>query len=165
MTVTAARLSATEMYYDGVSGDAFKFIATGEWIVNPFFEYTDCIGISWSDEFTLYYDSGYSYSENPGGIPFYNYDALTLNDMSPEEGFAYDADLNPFDRQDEITIIGKVYQPDSSGSANVVATYGHVITRPSSVEVSFNSGKEIGMSVGFASAIEMASPDYKYFNY
>lgn len=167
LTVTASRLSDSQMQKDGVSGDAFKFVATGEWIVNPVFEFTDCIGITWSDDFTLYYDTGYAYTANYAGtgIPLYNYDALTLNDVVPEQGFAYDANLLLFERQNEITIIGKVYKAQSSGSANVCASYGHVVIRPSSVDVSFSSGKEIGMSVGFGAGIEKASPDYDSFDY
>ncbi len=162
LTVTASRLTDLQMENDGVQGDAFKFVATGEWLVNPIYEFTDCIGITWSDEFTLYDDYGYAYTEIYND---YDYDALTLNDVVPEQGFAYDANLLLFSRQDEITIVGKVYKDNDSGSANVCASYGHVIIRPSSIDVSFSSGKEIGMSVGLASSIEMASPDYDYFNY
>ncbi len=167
LTVTASRLSNATMEADGVEGDGFIFVATGEWLVNPLFEFTDCIGITWSDEFTLYDDYGYAYTENymGTGIPLYDYNALTLNDVSPEQGFAYDANLLLFERQNEITIVGKVYKDASSGSANVCASYGHVIITASSIDVSFSSGKEIGMSVGITSGIEMASPDYDYFNY
>lgn len=167
LTVSAARLDDAAMEADGVEGDAFVFVATGEWLVNPLYEFTDCIGITWSDEFTLYDDYGFAYTKDYMGlgIPFYNYDALTLNDVSPEQGFAYDANLLLFDRQDEITIVGKVYKEDSSGSANVCASYGHVIIRASSVDVSFSSGNEVAMSVGFVSDIQMASPDYEPFNY
>lgn len=167
LTVTASRLSDETMEADEVEGDGFIFIATGEWLVNPLFEFTDCIGITWSDEFTLYDDYGYAYTANymGTGVPLYDFDALTLNDVSAEQGFAYDANLLLFERQNEITIVGKVYKDDSSGSANVCASYGHVIITASSIDVSFSSGKEIGMSVGITSGIEMASPDYDYFNY
>ena len=59
----------------------------------------------------------------------------------------------------------RVYKDNSSGSANVCASYGHVTIKPSSVDVSFSSGKEIGMSVGIASVLEKASPDYEDFDY
>ncbi len=158
LTVVATRINEK-------SGDNYKFVACGKWIVNPFYEFTDGIGISWSDEFTLYEDYGYTYSKNSSGIPFYNFDAVVRNEVVPEAGVAHDVDLNLGDRQDEIYLIAKVYKDDSSGSANVIATYGHVVIRPSSIDVSISSGKEIGMSVGLASDIEMASPDYDYFNY
>ena len=64
-----------------------------------------------------------------------------------------------------VTLVAKVYKANSSGSANVCASYGHVIITASSVDVSFSSGKEIGMSVGFASGIKKASPAYKSFGY
>lgn len=165
LTVTATRLSSSQMATDGVYGDAFKFVATGEWLVNPFFEFTDCIGISWSDDFTLYDDYGYTYTEDYHGMPYYNFDALTRNDVSAEEGVAHDVDLLLFDRQEEITLVAKVYKANSSGSANVCASYGHVVVRASSVDVSFSSGQEIGMSVGFGAGIEKASPAYASFNY
>jgi hypothetical protein len=162
LTTTAARLEDWEAKYDGHEGkDCFKFITTGEWIVNPNFEFTDCIGLTWSDEFTLYEDDGYTYSY--GG--YKDRSTMTLNDMVPEQGFAYDADLRLFDRQNEITIVGKVYKDDDSGSANVCGSYGHVIITPSAVDVSFSSGKEISFGVSWNSGIETASPDYDSFNY
>lgn len=162
LTVTASRLSAAQMKKDGVSGDAFKFVATGEWLVNPTFEFTDCMGISWSDSFTLYSHTGYTYSKNANLI---DYTAVTLNSVSPEQGFACDVDLLLFSRQDEVTITGKVYKAQSSGSANVCASYGHVIVTPSSVNVTYSSSKQLSMSVSWTSGIQMASPDYKSFNY
>lgn len=165
LTVTATRLSSSQMAADGVYGDAFKFVATGEWLVNPLYEFTDCIGISWSDDFTLYDDYGYTYTKDYNGLPFFNFDALTRNDVSAEEGVAHDVDLLLFDRQDEVTLVAKVYKANSSGSANVCASYGHVIITASSVDVSFSKGKEISMSVGFASGIKKASPEYESFDY
>lgn len=164
ITVTAAALNSTEKLLDDLDStdDAYEFMAVGRWYVNPDFEFTDCIGISWSDDFTLYYDEGYTYSYNAG---YKRYSTMTLNDVSAEQGFAYDVDLQLFDRQDEIVIIGRVYKPNDSGSANVCASYGHVIVLPSAIDVSFSSGKEIGMGVSITSGIEKASPDYDYFNY
>lgn len=164
ITVTAAALSSTEKAHDDIdrTADAYEFMAVGYWYVNPDFEFTDCMGITWSDDFTLYHDEGYTYTYWNGRKKT---DTMTLNEVSAEQGFAYDVDLRLFDRQDEIVLIGRVYKPNDSGSANVCASYGHVIIRPSSVEVSFSSGEEIGMSVGLAAAIEKASPDYDYFNY
>lgn len=164
ITVTASELSKGAKLIDGLkeTDDAFEFVAVGRWYANPLFEFTDCIGITWSDEFTLYKDDGYTYSYEDGHK---RYSTMKLNDVSPEQGFAYDADLQLFDRQDEIVIIGRVYKPNSSGSANVCASYGHVTIRPSSIDVSFSSGKELGMSVGLAAVLEKASPDYDYFNY
>lgn len=157
LTVVSTRIS------EKAGKDNFKFVACGEWLVNPIYEFTDCIGISWSDEFTLYSDYGYAYTA--GSIPKYDYDVATRNEVVAEAGVAYDIDLKLFDRQDEIYLIAKVYKDNSSGSANVVASYGHVIIKASGVDVSISSGKEIGMSVGFASGIEMASPDYDSFDY
>lgn len=54
--------------------DNFLFIATGYWIKNLTFEFTDCIGLIWSDEFTLYYDDGYTVSNG-----YKDYSAVTLN--------------------------------------------------------------------------------------
>ncbi len=165
LTVAISRLSSSQMNKDGVYGDAFKFVATGQWLVNPFFEFTDCMGITWSDEFTLYDDYGYAYTKDYHGVPRFNYDALTLNAIAPEQGFSYDVDLLLFDRQDEITIVGKVYKPESLGNAKVCASYGHVIIRPSSVGTSFSEGEEIGMDVGIFAGIKMALPAGGFFDY
>jgi len=148
-------------------GDNFKFVACGKWLVNPFFEFTDCIGLSWSDNFTLYDSYAYSYTKNySNGIPLYDYSACTLNDVIPEAGVAYDVDLQLGQRDDEIYLVAKTYSyPNSTGTANVVASYGHVVITASGIDVSISSAKEIGMSVGFASSIEKASPAYAAFNY
>lgn len=167
MTVGVARLSEEEMKQDKVHGDAFMFMAAGHWITNPIYEMTDCIALSWSDEFTLYYDEGYAYTENYNGAPYFDSSVMTLNSVSAEAGFAYDVNLKLFERQDEIIIIGKVYKDDSTGTANVCASYGHVIFLPSSVDVSFSGGKDstLSMGVSIVSKIQMASPAYKSFDY
>lgn len=59
----------------------------------------------------------------------------TLHDISAEQSFAYDAGLQLFDCPDEVVITGRVYKADSSGSANVCASYGHVVIKPSAVNV------------------------------
>lgn len=158
MIVSVARL---EDEYGKEDKDCFKLIATGNWIVNPNFEFTDCIGLTWSDDFTLYSTEGYTLSYGS----YKKYSTMTLNKVVPEQGFAYDANLKLFDRQDEITIIGKVYKDDSEGSANVCGSYGHVTITPLSVDVSFSSGKDISFSVGFGSILEEASPDFASFDY
>lgn len=168
LTVTVSRLSDAIMMTDGVEGDAFLFVATGEWLVNPFYEFTDCIGITWSDDFTLYFDNGYIYTEDyqGTGLPKFDYDAMTLGEVAAEQGLAYEADLALLERQNEVTLVAKVYKPDSSGSANVCASYGHVIKMPGDFSVTFTAGRKIDISVsGIATDIEMAVPDYKSFNY
>lgn len=164
ITVTASVLPTDEKIRDGhlVTDDVFEFMAVGEWYVNPNYEFTDCIGMTWSDNFTLYFDDGYTYNHRTNKK---DRSPMVMNDMAPEQGFAYDADLKLFDRQNEIVIIGRVYQADSSGSANVCGTYGHVIYLPSSIAVSFSNDNDLVLSVGVGSAIQIASPDYYPFNY
>lgn len=168
LTVVAARIPENQFKKLGIDpgNDAFRLIATGKWLVNPTYEFTDCMGISWSDEFTLKSTSGYAYTYYypPANGPLYNYDALTLNKVDNEKGFAYDVDLLLGERQDEISIGGIVYKADSAGSANVSATYGHVILSPSSISVGFSSSG-ISMSVGIFSGIKMASPTFTDFKY
>lgn len=167
--VTVQELSVNEKIEDGYeiddsvlpTDDAFEFTATGLWKINPTYEFTDCIGITWSDDFTLYYDEGYTVSSN-GNIA---HGTMQLNDVAPEEGFAYDVDLELFDNQSEIVIIGRVHKPNSSGTANICASYGHVIYVADAVSVSYSSGKEIGFSVGIMADIQTASPDYDSFRY
>lgn len=124
--------------------------------------------ISWSDEFTLYFDNGYIYTDNYRGTgePKFDYDAMTLCEVSNEEGVAYEADLALLERQNEVTLVAKVYKEDSSGTANVSAAYGHVIVMPGELSVTFTGNRNIDISVsGFHAEIEMAVPDYKSFTY
>lgn len=143
------------------SGDNFKFVAVGLWNVNPVYEFTDCIGLAWSDDFTLYNDYSYTYT-NSTGTSYYS--ACTRNDVKPEVGVAYDVDLVLGRQEDQVCLVAKVYKANSTGSANVVGEYGHVKLKASSVDVSFSTS-DIGMSVGFGASIEKAAPEYQYFNY
>ncbi len=166
LTVTVARLSDEIMERDGVDGDAFRFIATGEWLVNPFWELTDCIGLSWSDEFTLYGTTGFTFDgEYSNGTPVIDTSEMTLNSVSNEIGFAYDVDLVVGERQKEICIACKVYKHESTGTANITATYGHVIISYSDINVSYSYGNGISMGVSWHSQIQMAVPAYKAFEY
>ena len=167
LSVYAFELGALDKANDGVHGDAFLFLAMGRWYVDPFYEFTDCMGITWSDDFTLYHTSGYvrtNLSED-GSEYVDRRDTMTLKTISPEQGFAYNVDLLVNTREDSIVLMGKVYKADSTGSANVCASYGHVIVTAGNVSVTFAEGEPLGMTVPFTSAIESAIPSYDYFNY
>lgn len=70
---------------------------------------------------------------------------------------------------DKAVLVAKVYKPNSSGSANVVAEYGHVELSASIVDVNFSfNGKKfptIGFTVSFFSKINKAIPAYTDFTY
>jgi len=156
MTVVAKRI------YEKSGKDNFKFVATGEWLTNPVYEFTDAIALAWSDDFTLYDDDCYVMTSFGA-----KRDVVTLNDVDPEGGIAYDIDLLVGRDEDEIVLTAKVYKDDDDGSANVVGEYGHVQIQASSINVGFSSGSRpsVEMSVSYAADIEMASPDYDSFDY
>lgn len=147
--------------------DAFIFTAEGNWKETPFFEFTDVIALSWSDEFTLFSHSAYIYE---GCDPIcYDYTRTTLNTIKPEEGVAYDVDLQTGHNDEAVFLKATVYKlPNSTGSANVVAEYGHVELTARDITVNFAAGKggaEIGMSVGFGANLEKAVPAFDDFTY
>ena len=83
VVVTKAPLLGYEDY------DKFRITACGEWIDNPAYEFTDCIGIAWSDNFTLLYENAWvKYDDGTT-----SYSVCKLNDVVPEAGVAYDVDL------------------------------------------------------------------------
>lgn len=141
----------------GDNYDNFKFVATGDWKETPFFEFTDVIAIAWSDDFTLYRD--YAYIDH-GWITTNQ----TRKKVDNEKGVAYNVDLEVGETDKEAVLVAKVYKSNSSGEANVSAEYGHVELTARSVTVGF-SGSDISMSVGIGANLEMASPDYAYFDY
>lgn len=149
--------------------DAFRFVASGQWKVNPYYEFTDCIGLAWGDGFSLYNDYAYTYSYNPNtGENLKDYDACTPNKYEADKGVAYDVDLKLNHSQQLIVLVADVKKADSTGETNVVAEYGHVIIGPRGVNVGFDvssSGPSIGMSVGAGAGLEKASPDYAYIEY
>jgi len=154
---------AVQRIYEKSGKDNFKFVATGEWLTDPFYEFTDAIGLAWSDDFTLYYDDCYVWRPLSGR----DRDTVQLNDVDPEEGVAYDVDLIAGKDDEEIVLTAKVYKSNSSGEANVVGEYGHVELVASDISIGFSGGSqpEVNMSVSFAADIDMASPDYDSFDY
>lgn len=158
MTVVAQRITEKGSAYDN-----FKFVATGDWIESPFFEFTDTIALSWSDNFTLYSDYAYI---NTGGI--YDYTRTQRATVDAEKGIAYDVDLRVGKNDGEVVLVAKVYKNNSTGTANVVAEYGHVEIAARDITVGFSGSKdgaEISMSIGFGANLEKASPAYKDFTY
>ena len=140
--------------------DKFRFIATGDWKESPYYEYTDVIGLGWTDNFTLYDD--YSYILRPDGA---DYNATSRNDIDGEAGVAHDVNLQVGKTDSEVVLVADVRKHNSSGTMNVKAEYGHVIYTFSDVSVSFGAPPSIGMSVGWGSDIEKAVPDYEYVSY
>ncbi|EJL26398.1 hypothetical protein ACFVS2_16005 [Brevibacillus sp. NPDC058079] len=156
MSVVAKRINEKR------SKDNFKFVATGEWLTDPFYEFTDAIALAWSDDFTLYEDDCYIMRTFGS-----DRDDVALNDVDPEKGIAYDVDIDSMKNDYEIVLTAKVYKNDDDGSANVVGEYGHVQIHASGIEIGFSgsSTPSVNMNVSYAADIEMASPDYDSFDY
>ncbi len=170
LTISVSRLTAEQMNMYNVSGDAFLFMGTAEWLTNPLWELVDTFAMAWSDEFTLFKDIGYIKIGDLGnGADLVSSEYMTLSTVSSEIGFAYDVDLRIGESDDEITIAGWVYKNDSTGTANVTITYGHVKIFPTDVGVGFgvdlNGVPSINLTVGFGKVMQMSSPAYAAFNY
>ncbi|MFP3786260.1 hypothetical protein, partial [Burkholderia sp. SIMBA_024] len=116
MTVVAQRITEKGSGYDN-----FRFVAEGDWIETPFYEFTDKIALSWSDDFTLYSDSSYIHN----GVVS-DYTNTIRSTVDPEKGVSYDVNLRLGNNDDSVFLIAKVYKPNETGTANVVAEYGHV---------------------------------------
>ncbi|MEH7454181.1 hypothetical protein, partial [Gottfriedia acidiceleris] len=160
MTVVAQRISER-------SGDNFKFTATGDWKASPTWEFTDSIALGWSDNFTLYSDYSYMYGYDVNGAQTLY--PGTRNSVKAETGVGHNVSLRPGITDDKAVLVAKVYKNASSGTANVVAEYGHVQLTASVTGISFGAGggsaPTIGFSVDWNSKIEEAVPAYDDFSY
>lgn len=139
--------------------DKWRFNAQGTWNINPFYEFTDVIVLSWSDDFTL--DSHKCTIDGS--------DSRTLTTaIAPERGVAYDVDLQLGSQDKVILLTADVYKfvdnPDTN-NANILGEYGHVKIKPSVVSIEFNSNNEIDMSTSFGSKLEKAVPSRTSFTY
>lgn len=147
----------TEKNYEDY--DKWQFNAQGNWVINPKYEFTDVIALSWSDDFTL--------KSSKCTIDNSSY-RTSVNKIAAEEGVAYDVDLQLGYTDKKILLTAEVYKyVDNPGrnSANIVGEYGHLEIKPSSVTVGFDSGKNISMSASLGTNLEMASPDSDNFTY
>ena len=160
LTVVAQRISEKS------GKDNFKFTATGDWKTSPTWEFEDTIALSWSDNFTLYSDYSYMYGIVGGKQTL---KPGVRNDAKPEAAVGHDVDLQPAITDDKAVLVAKVYKTNSSGSANVMAKYGHVQLTASVVGLSFGAGggstPTIGFDVDWNSTINQAVPAYTSFNY
>lgn len=163
LTVVAARMGVGEAQAAGIlRRPGYKFTAVGQWIVNPNYEFTDCMSLCWSDGFSLAKEVGYTYSYNTGKLDF---DSVTLNKIDNEAGIAYDVDLKLFDRQDEIVLSACVAGDiNIHGTANISTQYAHSMLSLSKIHVSFKDGQAV-FTVGGSERLEYASPSYAYFEY
>lgn len=163
LTVVAALMSVGEAQSVGILWrPGYKFTAVGQWIVNPNYEFTDCMSLCWSDGFSLAKEVGYTYSYNTGKLDF---DAVTLNKIDNEAGIAYDVDLKLFDRQDEIVLSACVAgDKNVHGTANISTEYAHSMFNLNKIHVSFKDGQAV-FSVSGSGKLEYASPGYAYFEY
>jgi hypothetical protein len=155
MTVVVQRISEK-------SGDNFKFVAEADWLKSPTYEFVDTIALAWSDSFTVYHDSSYMVNHLLGNT---RYMAGSRNKAVPEVGVGHDVDLLVGWTDDKAILTAKVYKANSSGSANVVAEYGHIKINLSDISLGFSNSPNVTFSVNAASNIDTASPALKAFDY
>lgn len=146
----------------GKGYDCFQFTTTGVWGVNPFYEFTDTIGLAWSDNFTLYHDESLHYTSKKGRNYYWE---GTRNKVSAEKGVAHDVDLKTGYSDNQTVLLAYVYKKNSKGTANVVGEYGHVELSARDISVGFSSSPDISFSIGAGAKVNAASPSYDKFTY
>jgi len=166
LTVVAQRIPAPAGYPS--NGDYFRFLATGDWKIDPFYNFTDAIALSWSDNFTLYEDRAYV-TYGPGD-DLTQYETWTSRStVDAEQGVGYNIDMLYDYIEKYVVLVARVYKhPNETGSANVVAEYGHVQLTGRDVTIGFesgNGGSSVSMSVGFGATLNKAIPAYDDFIY
>jgi len=154
LTVLVTRIEGKGPQYDN-----FTFLAQGVWKINPFFEFTDKIALSWSNDFILFNDFSTHYIEKNGKItssPGVKAEANTKSGVAHKINLV----LNATDRN--TVLVAQVYKTNSSGTANVVAGYAHAEGVPIVPKVSFGKGRYITFSGTTLSEAKPASASFSY---
>jgi len=135
--------------------DKFQLYSYFRWDKTPFFQLTDGIALSWSDDFTLINSSMTLYYEGLAHTGYNNLKAY-LSGVSPEKGVGY-----AFPKLYSIPGPGITYSTslqfgairaqirklNSSGTANVIAKYVHSKLSLSGPSFSYGNGPSIGVSI------------------
>lgn len=137
----------------------FRLNAQGTWHTNPFYEFTDVIALSWSDEFTL---------ENESCTIDGSNSRTSKSVVGLEKGIAYEVDLQLGAEDKVILLTADVYKfvdSPSTNNADVSGEYGHIQIKPSKVSLNFNEDNSIPMSVSFGTKLTKALPSSSSFTY
>lgn len=148
MYVTVTRLNETGY-------DKFQLYSYFRWDTPPFFELTDGMALSWSDNFTLINSSMTLYYKGMGFTGFNNTKAY-LSGVAPEKGVGYafpksysvvgSAAALPTSLQYG-AIRAQIKKHNSTGTANVVSKYVHSTLTLSGPSFSYSTGPSIGVSI------------------
>lgn len=148
-----------ENSYDTTGIDRWRFNAQGTWHTNPFYEFTDSIALSWSDDFTL----------DAHSCTIDGSDSRTsTSTIGAERGIAYDVDLQLGSDDKVILLTADVYKfidNPNTNIGNISADYGHVQIKPSTVSVEFNEDNTISMSTSFGTKLKKSLPSHTSFTY
>lgn len=148
MTVTA---TCERIVDKGSSYDEFKFTSWATWSGDPFWHFSDKLALSWSGDFSLYSSTCACWTST--NVPFYG----TQTDVSPSSGVAfsfpveYNSNLD-WDYTKKVKLIAYVYNTNATGTANLVAKYGHSLLVVGA-SVSFPLGGSISFGIGVDSSI------------
>lgn len=148
-----------ENIYDPIGIDRLKFNAQGTWHTNPFYEFTDVIALSWSDDFTLD-----SYNCTIDG----DNSRAQASTIAPEKGIACEVDLQLGNEDRIILLTADVYKfvdDTNTNTTDFSGEYGHVQIKPSVVSIEFNEDNTISMSTSFGTKLIKALPSYTSFIY
>jgi len=95
-------------------------------------------------------------------------EGCTRNKIEPEAGLSHNVDLRSYHTDMEVQQTAYVRKLDSTGSLNVVTSYAHEKIGLSSITTLFGlSGKKptIDFSAGLGSTLDIAEPDFDYYDY
>ena len=122
-------------FYDPVY-DKIKVSATATWHSAPIFRLKDAFAIAWGDNFAVTYYNCSTYYQSIG----WQTGQSSLVSASPNVGIGYSVNVNLAQTLEKVTIRADLQKVDSTGTANVVASYAHSTISLSGIAISFISG-------------------------
>ena len=161
-----ALYNVVQRIYEKTGYDNFKFTSYADWYILPTWTLVDAIATAWSDNFTLYYDSG-TYTAIDSNFNEKSW-ALSRNDVQNEIGVARDVDLLYGYTNHSVIEVAKVYAINATGTANASTQYAHEEIGIGNITVGFSVSGDtptVGFTATPGSFLEEAVPAYSAFNY
>lgn len=131
----------TGKFYDATY-DKIKVSATATWNTAPVFRLKDAFAVAWGDNFVATYYSCSTYYQSVGWKTGHS----SLVSASPNAGIGYSVNVNLAQTLKKVTIQVDLQKVDSTGTANVVASYAHSTLNIGGVSVGFSSSDKVSIS-------------------
>ena len=131
----------TGKFYDATY-DKIKVSATATWNSAPVFRLKDAFAVAWGDNFAATYYSCSTYYQGVG----WKTGQSSLVSASPNAGIGYSVNVNLAQTLKKVTIQVDLQKVDSTGTANVVASYAHSTLNIGGISIGFSSGEKVSIS-------------------